>query len=364
VCEQTAKRESNTATQVDAMNNKLLMWLIGAGGVLVAVLLFGGIALALTSQVTYPTDNASLRALHGDQCEQPKDNGVIVERQNTWSNLAYLLAGIFVLVRARTAVGRFYGGNLVLLSFMSGLYHATLGHGMPQALDVAWVYAVLFSLILKLSSAFTQTSDLGRLSWWQWAIAGAIQLVLFFVATFAFEKTQVLAFLILSLLVVPLIQGALFLIVRTTGRPTPWYWWGVMTLLLTFFGFLIKKATGWDSDAVFPILVGNIFVLFLLVTFDALKRDDVKGMFPWPLVWEIGLIVVVTGLGFTFRLTDGYREDTTQKILCSPGGLFQAHAWWHILSALALLLVYDVVTQLERRDSPWVADRPALFPER
>jgi hypothetical protein len=72
----------------------------------------------------------------------------------------------------------------------------------------------------------------------------------------------------------------------------------------------------------------------------------------------------VTGIGFFCRLNDGYTKEATEKLLCSPSGIFQAHAWWHILSAAALLLTYDVTTQLERRDRPWIADRPALFPER
>jgi hypothetical protein len=339
------------------------MWLFGAGGLLIALLIFGGAAAAMHSDIKYPTDNVGLKAIHSDQCEQLHDKTVIAERQNTWSNLAYLVAGIFVLVRARSAVGWLFGGNLVILAFMSGLYHATLDHGLPQVLDVAWVYAVLFSLILKLSATFTQTSDLGRPSWYHWVIVGVLQVVMFLVCAFGFDKPQIVAFVLLSVLSVPLIQGVLFLIKYQTGGPASWYWWAVMTLLLTVFGFLMRKSMGWDSDAVFPILVVDIFVLLMLVIVDAIRRDGNSGVYPWPLVWELGIVAGVAGLGFFFRLNDGYAKDATEKLLCSPGSIFQAHAWWHILSAGALLLTYDVITQLERSDDPWVADLPALLPE-
>jgi len=347
----------------DDANNRLMAFLFAIGAVVVAVLIFGAIGFAVHSDTVYPTDNAGLKHLHGDQCERPKDQATIVERQNAWSNLAYLFAGVLVLVRGRTWPGRFFGGNLVILAFMSGLYHATLSDGSPQVLDVAWVYAALFSLVLKYAWTYSQTDDLGRISWWQWAIVGAMQVGLFLVSILGFEKSQVTALLMLSVLAVPVIVVLLFLIVRATGQPAPWYWWVGMTLLLTFWGYLIRKEMGWDSNAVFPILVGNILVLLLLSLFDAMRRGDLNHL-ECPLWVELGLIGVITGVGFFLRLTDGYNDAAEPKLMCHPDSIFQAHAWWHILSAAALLLTYDLSTQLERRDGPWRPDRPALLPER
>lgn len=61
---------------------------------------------------------------------------------NTWSNLAYILAGVLLLVWDRSAETWVFAGALCLLGVFSGLYHA-LKRGWANRLDQFGIYLVL-----------------------------------------------------------------------------------------------------------------------------------------------------------------------------------------------------------------------------
>jgi hypothetical protein len=342
------------------LSSRLAAWLFAAGALVLAVMLFGAIGLAVKPGDAFPSDDVALAKVHKDQCERPRSDAGVVEVQNTWSNLAYLVAGVLVFVRARSPAGKVLGVNLALLAVTSGWYHASL-KPTPQVLDVAWVYAVLLSLIMKVNDTLARTDDLGRLGWWQWAIAGGVLGVLGLVAALVLKHT--VAFVVLGLMVVPLVQALALLVVRARGGPAGWWFWVWVALGFVTLGYLIRKSFDWDSEAVFPILVGALVVLLLLALFDAFARNAFDGL-ACPVWVEIGLVLVVTGIGFFFRLVDGYGDGGERKLLCDPDSLFQAHAWWHMISAVAIVLTYDLVAQMDRRDGPWRPDRPVLLPER
>lgn len=61
-----------------------------------------------------------------DWCEEPI-GGWILEPANTWSNAAYLLAGLVVwAARGGDASARLFAPALLLLAVLSGLYHASV----------------------------------------------------------------------------------------------------------------------------------------------------------------------------------------------------------------------------------------------
>lgn len=352
------------------IDNRVVMWLVGLGGVLVAALVCGFLAAVISSSTVYPRDDAGLKKdYHSDQCERPTDRSSIAEHQNTWSNLAYLLAGLLVLARARAPTGILLGVNLVLLAFASGLYHATLEYRF-QILDMIWVYAALFSLILQCSYVFTRSRSLTALPGWVCLPVALVQLGMFVVMLQAFAAKEVVAFLVLSALIVPAVQFLLILINRSTGQPAPWYWWLTVTVVLGVVGFWSRTRWDWDSSAVAPLLLANVVVLGLLVVMvlaEASQKRSHNRIYDkraWLLIVELVVIAGVAAIGFAAKLFDGYAHDGSRMPLCDPDLFIQAHAVWHIFSAAALVLVYDLMTQFEPRDAgPTRANLPVIFPD-
>lgn len=50
-----------------------------------------------------------------------------------------------------------------------------------------------------------------------------------------------------------------------------------------------------------------------------------------------------------------------EKLLCIPKGALQAHALWHMLSALALLLMYDLFNQFQKTGDETTRDQPVVL---
>src|ERR671925_781724 len=82
-----------------------------------------------------------------DQCERMRLDSIVLEPQNTWSNLGYLFAGLFVLYRSRTLRGMACGAFFCITGIASGLYHAVPINFTLQKLDVASIYWLLLGLI-------------------------------------------------------------------------------------------------------------------------------------------------------------------------------------------------------------------------
>jgi hypothetical protein len=337
------------------------MWALGfAVGVLAFFIFLTALAIGHRNSTVYPQDDQHLASFHSDQCERPVDQGWMAEVQNTLSNVGYALAGMLILLRVRSWAGHLLGLNLLLLSFMSALYHATLTE-TPQKLDVAWVYAALLALQVYASFVHVQAENPFRVSPGIWIGCGCGWVVLAAILLFGFHAKEFVGLVCLTVFVAT--AEALCFLSRKAAPVLAWVLAPALLLGIPVFGYLIKDTFNWDSDAVFPILTVLLIMQLALIfaSTNALK---------WELVgWELLPIVLTLAFGLFFRLADGYGTNSLgfvdRKLLCHPDWwFFQAHANWHLLSAAALLLSYDLLVQFQRRSGDQALDRTVIFPER
>lgn len=337
-------------------------WGVGASlGLLVFFTFLAGVAIFHKNETVYPRDDAGLYAFHSDQCERPVDRNWMVEVQNTLSNASYALAGTLILLRAGSWAAHMFGANLLVLGAMSALYHATLGHRLPQTLDVAWVYAALLALSVYASYILMQRPKPFGLP-----LPATIACIVLFVGLgiltpVLFKLASLAAFFGISLMVAAF--AALCLIGEKVLGAFVWITVPFLAVGIPLLGIFIKSEFGWDSDAVFTILVVLLIIQLVMIISGS---DAVDGL---RLAWELALIGVLFGLGLLFRLGDGYNGvrdgdvlTVTRKLLCDPDGAFQAHAHWHLIGGIALLMAYDLLTQFQARGRRPL-DRPLIFPD-
>ncbi len=208
-------------------------------------------------------------------------------RANTWSNLAYVLVGFYVLALARLDWRRPAsrpGGHLVhtpglsglfaaaccLLGIGSGLFHASLSR-IGQHLDVAAMYPPLLALIaISVSRRWPEFGGVGvvpRLPSWPW-LAG----------------------------LVALISGVLYR-----------YKWSMSALaVLATLIVTLTALAGWDR-----VRAG--------------RRLDGR----WLLV----------GVGMLAAAVVCRQLDVARRF-SSADSWFQGHAWWHVLTAASLAAMY------------------------
>lgn len=73
----------------------------------------------------------------------------INEPANTWSNLGYLAAGVWIFLQARktrSAVGQFFGAIVFVMGALSFYYHAS-NNFLTQAFDFLGMYLMAFFLV-------------------------------------------------------------------------------------------------------------------------------------------------------------------------------------------------------------------------
>jgi len=332
------------------------MWILGGSLALLVFFAFLAVLnIAHRNATEYAPDDQGLYQVHSDQCERPIDRGRIVELHNTLSNVGYALAGMLILLQAVSWSGRIFAVNLIVLSVMSGAYHATLESG-PQELDVAWVYGVLLLLSAYASSVHAQADRPLAVSRWVWLGIAVIWVILALVIGLSYGWPGLLAVATLTLTL-----GAVWGLYVLMEKEAPWLKWilaPVFLLGLTFLGYEIKHSFRWNSNAVFGIVTALLVIQMFLVLGSAGKLN-------WrPLACELLLIGGVLIAGLVFRLGDGYSQEVedgpvTRNLLCAPDFPVQPHALWHLLSALALLLSYDLFSKFGAKKM----DRPVILPE-
>ena len=372
--------------EADGPSNTLKMWIIAS----VIVFISGCVLVALqglmAGHISYTQTDDELSCIHGDQCERPGDRKYFAETQNTLSNLAYLLFGICALVRAgrygapmRTRPGAMmFGLSLCFLAICSGYYHATLNYdntvaaeggalryivdktlrchdserhdSSPQVLDMVGVYVVLIALFLcgveslykkKIASAecCAKVAGIGF-----GIVLPALAFIAFTVLQAASEQSvggALAGLLFASMLAVPAGLALLRLAVGNKDLNAVLMW------LLSFLGlvftaavaYVIKPVLHWDSTYVFAAMT------LMLAAVVGVNWSFSVNRLPGP---EIVILGTVFLLGAAPRLLDGYLPDNAtlvvlQKDFCSPDGFIQAHAVWHVLSALALALTFDLI---------------------
>jgi len=314
----------------------------------------GGLEIFHKNTTTYPTDLADLKALHKDQCEKPVNRGRIVEVENTLSNIGYAVAGAIILLCAWSWIAQALGATLVLLAIFSGLYHATLDPD-PQVYDVVFVYAALLVLSAYISHVHIANPNFFNIGAIYWIVAAAFLPISYLVIIVLLQTapgTTLVAYICLLLFVAAIY--ALAWATRASGDFAIFLFAALVMIATLAISYLARAKFGWDSTAVFPILI-------VLLSLQIVLLAAMAGPIRWGVVgWELALLIVVAVPGFVARLSDGYDDSAHPKWLCSPTAPIQAHAVWHLLSAGALLIGYDLVSrfQLAAGDS---ADRPVVL---
>jgi predicted membrane channel-forming protein YqfA (hemolysin III family) len=361
----------------DDVSNKVLMWVLASAVVFVLAALMIIVQAAGSGNMRYDRSDAALYCVHSDQCERPASDKPIAEIQNTLSNLAYLFFGICVLVRAfrpgAPAAARpgpvMFGAALCFLAVCSAYYHGTLNHvgtvgvggalravnpangscpaslphsDAPQLLDIVGVYLALIMLFLH---------GIDRLLWKNIAAASTGSKTAAALGGLVFVLLAVVAALVagggvamaVGLPFMLVILAAFVLAGNVAGDKDvhwlKWTIWIVCALIVAFLSVLMKSSLHWDSTAIFAsmavLLAGALAVNWLFAANPP----------PWP---EFVVLTAVFLFGIAPRLLDGYDWDQPamqlfRKGFCSPDGFVQAHAMWHVISALALALTYDLL---------------------
>jgi hypothetical protein len=369
------------------LTNKQLSWVLAgaiSGGLLLLLLVLQG---ALTTEHNSLAKASAQCVSRGDQCERIAQTSLIAEPENTLSNLAYLVAGLAIGVRAlRAGFDRrrvpvlAVGLAFCFLALCSGYYHATLndiaGAGtvplcnphatkLPQYLDIVGVYLALLSLIGYGLDRLLRK----RLNWGPYSVltvlVGLVLALLAWIVPAAGANADTSP--IMTGVTIWLVCGVWAVLAGLMIRfePDAWVVWAVAGLMLVVnvaVSAAMRVWWGFDSDLVFPVLVG----LLVGVTVLNLILPSTPSSTPWRLsVAEVGLALAAFTVAIVLRVSDGGSADShgvfQAKPLCSPEGWLQAHALWHVFSGLALLLTFDLI---EKSSVSNIAEDsgPALLP--
>lgn len=390
------------------VSNKGWMWIVaGSVTVLALALLLVLQASVKTEQVFddlagNPASDLSLYCMHGDQCERPGSKKLMVELENTLSNLGYLLFGVCVAVRSlRPGAGAaarpsqmMFGLGLCFLAVCSAWYHGSLNGNStvsedgkqilldlatgfctggkakdfddtPQVWDIMGVYLAMMMLVLHgVDHALKKDISL---------IRGGTKLAAALLGSGLVVATVVVCGLAGALpdsagvVVLMVILSAFVLGARYAGREglawLSWIVWAVVWLVCAFLAHLMKTKLGWGSEWVFGTLAGCLAAVLLV-------NWMLSGLrLPGP---EFIALLAVFIMGIVPRLVDGYDVQDPAvkdglhvlviKDFCSPEGPVQAHALWHLMSALALILVYDLLEK-SRGDGRDISSSTVLLPQ-
>jgi hypothetical protein len=253
----------------------------------------------------FPGGVADIADNRGDQCEAVNRKSIVLEFENTWSNFAYLFAGLLILYRSRSLLAINVGANLCTLFLFSGFYHASLQPNL-QTMDVAWVYCEMLSLIFDGVDCVVQR--------------------------FGYPMRQWLKF---TLFIVTYVLGLIMAVLRTkisVFDSTNAF----VQMAMVLFGLAAAGGSRLESSYDSSTADGPSLAAFT-------RSSD------FMLALSILLGVFATS-AFTFRLLDGKGDGGAPKAFCSPNSVVQAHALWHILSAAAILLTYEIYARISGRN--------------
>lgn len=201
------------------------------------------------------------------------------EIQNTWSNLGYVLIGAAICLRAASFIGRMLGFALVFLGWSSGIYHASI---MPawRLWDIIGMYWVTYALL-----AYGAVSLFRRRALTGWG-GNALGFIVAMVAA------------------------------ATAVHRNDWKLLGVKPFDSTY------------------VAVGGFFLVGLLIVLSVWRSTGSQRT--RMLRWAIGSIAGI-GIAATCQL-----GDRVGNFLFSPGAFIQAHAVWHVMTAAAVGMAYEV----------------------
>ncbi len=225
-----------------------------------------------------------------DFCEENRWDKIVVQPANTWSNLGFLIVGLFIFItgindfRIKKTKGRNSIHNLLaqypVFSFLIGLsciylfwgsfiYHASVRY-FPQKMDITSMYFLTVSLL-----AFS-----------------------FFRSRFLDKDNK-------------------------RNNILPWVVALVIIANAIIFAFIMEI----NVNLLFPFFIIAVFIANLIYT---TKNNKAKSIARTTLYLSFGVMVV----SFIMWILD--KED----IMCNSGSFFQGHAIWHLLNAFSILLIY------------------------
>jgi len=279
-----------------------------------------------------------------DQCEKLDVNSSVMEVENTWSNMGYLFVGLMILFRNWTGKRLFagiFGGSMICLAWLSGLYHAQPVFDLYRHMDVATIYWVLplliayaFNGIFVYRVSDTRTESKGGIVMVSFLIFAAGSTIPFLVHPLNVDSTIMAGILIAVLMI------AVVIVLLIPFR------------FITDSEFLKKLLPGWLFDWLcWPLKILRLSEKFSKELLDVEKAAYLTGLM---------LLLLPT---FFFRLGDGRLGDFNEKkkLLCSETSPFQAHAGWHIFSALTLWLGFELFARAFSDEANLL---PALRPDK
>lgn len=213
------------------------------------------------------------------------------EFQNTWSSLSYVLIGVAMALRATSFAGRLVGLALVGLGWGCGIYHASI---MPawRLFDIIGMYWVVYALIVYGAVGLLRRSPLCG---WAGNLLG------------------------LSVGIAAIATA----VHRNDWRPL-----GVKIFDSTY------------------VAVWGFFLVGLLVVIAVWQaKPAIRGK---AIVWGIGSLLGI-GMAATCQL-----GDRVGSFLFAPQAFIQAHAVWHLLTAVAVGMAYEVF-RVRWHDAPLFA---------
>jgi hypothetical protein len=257
----------------------MLLWAGGSLLVIIALMVF--FLAVIDVDRTVPSNFT-----RGDQCEELNADGAIFEPQNTWSNLGYVLAGLMIFYRARRLLSMAVGLFLCLTGVFSAMYHAVPTNATLQMLDIAAVNWILLAMLGHAALSLQRH----------------------------FHGTELDVVLEKLLAIISLVLGTVMAITRTS--------------------FVL-----FESTTATVTLVG-VLAIFMCCGYFAAK-DLRASLSTYEKVTYLSGVLMLAPFTAAFRLLDGRYSDGSEKPLCDAEGIFQAHALWHLLGALLLLIAFD-----------------------
>jgi hypothetical protein len=201
-----------------------------------------------------------------------------------------------ILYRSRNLLGAAVGLNLAFEFLFSSLYHSKLTESL-QLIDVAWIYVLLLALIAYAIQSLLAPDWAATTGYW------------------------------------------------TFGAPV------VIAALIVIVTVILGVIMGEHKDDIFEstkttlALVAMLFVLLVI-------RLIVVGLRHAPAIAIVMPIVLIVATGIPtlfFKFSDGAgNRFLFFPNLCCKDAVLQAHAAWHILSAILVLIAYDVFANFSK----------------
>lgn len=216
---------------------------------------------------------------------------LVREPQNTWSNLAFVLAGAVLVSRASTGSVRLIGAALVAVGIGSFLYHASASRALRH-LDVGAMNGLFFTTTVFVTTRYSDRFR-ARVESYIWVVA---------------------------------VAALGFAVIATLARNFVLF--GVKPLALT------------------TVTAGAATVLIGALILEARRRRSIRVVVHVAAAIALFFLAVICQIG-----------DRPGGWLLSPDSPVQAHALWHVLSALALFIAVRALdlpatttTNLEREE--------------